>query len=159
VNEEALRARIRQMLEACGTATLATAGADGPWAAAVFYASDAELNLYFVTDPGTRHGRDLQADARVAAAIHADAADWTGVQGLQLEGSARIVADSGRAAAFDLYLRKFPDVRRLAEAPRDAAEREIGDRLGRIPLWRLRPGRIRVIDNRERFGWKQELVL
>lgn len=147
------------MLEAYGTATLATAGPGGPWAAAVFYASDADLNLYFVTDPATRHGTDLQNDARVAGAIHADVASWNDVRGLQLEGTARIVPETGRAATLEIYLRKFPDLRRLAEAPGNDAERQIGVRLGRIPLWRLAPSRIRIIDNRERFGWKRELVL
>jgi uncharacterized protein YhbP (UPF0306 family) len=147
------------MLEAHSTATLATAGPGGPWAAAVFYASDADLNLYFVTDPGTRHGTNLENDARVAAAIHADVANWNDVRGLQLEGTARIVAETGRLAAFEIYLRRFPDVRRLSEAPGNDAQRQIGVRLGRIPLWRLAPSRIRIVDNRERFGWKQELAL
>ena len=147
------------MLEAHGTATLATAGPGGPWAAAVFYASDADLNLYFVTDPGTRHGGNLRDDARVAGAIHADVSDWNDVRGLQLEGTARMVPDAGRAAALEIYLRKFPEVRRLCEAPANDAECQIGSRLARIPLWRLAPSRIRIIDNRERFGWKQELVL
>ncbi|HUN69822.1 MAG TPA: pyridoxamine 5'-phosphate oxidase family protein [Burkholderiales bacterium] len=159
MNAGDLRARIRRMLEDHATATLATADADGPWAAAVFYASDADLSLYFVTDPGTRHGSNLRNDARVACAIHADVANWSDVRGLQLEGTARIVAESERAAGLGVYLRKFPEVRRLSEAPRNDAEREIGERLGRVPLWRLAPARIRIIDNRERFGWKQELVL
>ena len=147
------------MLEAHGTATLATAGPGGPWAAAVFYASDADLNLYFVTDPGTRHGGNLRDDARVAGAIHADISNWKDVRGLQLEGTARIVPDADRPAALEIYLRRFPEVRRLSEAPANDAERQIGGRLVRIPLWRLAPSRIRIIDNRERFGWKQELVL
>lgn len=147
------------MLEVHGTATLATVGAGGPWAAAVFYASDADLSLYFVTEPGTRHGSDLQNDARVAVAIHADVASWNDVRGLQLEGTARIVPETDRPAALEIYLRRFPDIRRLSEAPANDAERRIGARLGRIPLWRIAPSRIRIVDNRERFGWKQELVL
>jgi uncharacterized protein YhbP (UPF0306 family) len=91
--------------------------------------------------------------------IHADAASWNDVRGLQLEGTARIVPASDRPAALDIYLRRFPGVRRLSEAPANDAERRIGDRLGRIPLWRLAPSRIRIIDNGEGFGWKQELVL
>ncbi len=147
------------MLEAHGTATLATAGPGGPWAAAVFYASDEQLNLYFLSDGGTRHGTDMLAHGRVAAAIHADANNWNDVRGLQVEGDAQPVPESRRSAALDIYLRKFPDVRRLCEAPRDDNERRIGQRLAGIALWRLSPRRIRIIDNRERFGWKQELVL
>ncbi|MBC7804282.1 MAG: pyridoxamine 5'-phosphate oxidase family protein [Candidatus Parcubacteria bacterium] len=156
---EALRARVRAMLEAHSTATLATAGAEGPWAAAVFYASDEPLNLYFVTDTGTRHGRDLQAGGPVAAAINSDVADWHEIRGLQLEGRASMLSEAGRAAAMEIYLAKFSGVRRLLDAPRDDSEKLIGERLDKVPLWRLAPSRIRLLDNRKRFGWKQELVL
>ncbi len=156
---EALRTRIRQMLASHGTMTLATTGPEGPWAAAVFYASDGAFHLYFVTDPRTRHGANLLREARVSAAINSDASDWNAVRGLQLEGEARELSAGERAAGMEVYLERFPGVRRLSEAPRDAAERQIGERLARIPLWRLAPSRIRVIDNREGFGWKEELAL
>lgn len=154
-----LRARIHEMLLAHGTATLATAGPDGPWAAAVFFASDEDLNLYFVTDPGTRHGRYLSMGSRVAAAIHAEVSGWNEIRGLQLEGVARPVAETGRETALAIYLAKFPDIRRVSEAPRDDAERGLQRRLAATTLWRLSPTLIRLIDNRERFGWKQELHL
>lgn len=154
-----LRASIREMLRAHGTATLATAGPDGPWAAAVFFASDEDLNLVFVTDPATRHGRDLSAGGRVAAAVHTEASGWNEIRGLQIEGVARPVADEGRAAALAIYLEKFPGIRRVYETPRDDAERGLQRRLASITLWRLSPALIRLIDNRERFGWKQELRL
>jgi len=156
---EPLRARIEQMLRAHGVATLATSGPEGPWAAAVFYASDQDLNLVFVTDPGTRHGRDLAAGGRAAAAIHAQASGWSEIRGLQIEGAVRQVAAAGRPAALAIYLEKFPEIRRVSEAPRDDAERGLQRRLASIALWRLAPAMIRVIDNRERFGWKQELRL
>ena len=156
---DALRARVHAMLEAHSTATLATAGEGGPWAASVFYASDEAPHLYFVTDTATRHGRNLQAGGAVAAAINADVTDWHEIRGLQLEGTASIVPEAGRPSAMQVYLRKFAGVQRLVDAPRDDSERLIGQRLAKIPLWRLAPRRIRVLDNRERFGWKEELVL
>ena len=147
---EALRARILGMLDSHSTATLATAGPEGPWAAAVFYASDVALNLYFVTDPKTRHGRNLSAGGRVAAAIHAEVKDWSEIRGLQLEGVAQPLGEPERAAALEVYLSKFPGIRH---------ESALLQRLAAIALWRLAPSLIRVIDNRERFGWKQELRL
>ena len=66
--------------------TLATQGADGPWAAAVFYAEDGD-DLVFVSSPNSRHCHDLAQEPRCAAAIHADAADWRSIQGIQLEGA------------------------------------------------------------------------
>ena len=58
--------------------TLATQGEDGPWAAAVFYAYD-DGAFYFLSSPATRHARDLACDARCAATIQPDVADWAQV--------------------------------------------------------------------------------
>ena len=156
---EALRARIGEMLRAHGIATLATAGPDGPWAAAVFYASDPALRLYFVTDPGTRHGRNLAAGGRASAAIHAEVKNWNEIRGLQLEGAVARIPDAERATAMALYLDRFPEIRRVHDVPRNEAERALSGRLAAIALWRLAPAHIRVLDNREHFGWKGELRL
>ena len=66
--EESLAAQLRTLgfLEAHSVASLATAGANGPWAAAVFYASRG-FTLYFLSAPTTRHSRNLAADPRVNA--------------------------------------------------------------------------------------------
>lgn len=157
---DGLHDRIRQMLEAHGTLTLATEGSgEGPWAAAVFFASDEALRIYFVSDGRTRHGRDLAVRPRAFAAINADVSGWDDVRGLQLEGETAILAGSEREAALDCYLAKFADVRRLFEAPRDEHERVIGARLRGANFYVLRPRWIRLIDNREGFGWKREVTL
>lgn len=157
---EDLRLRIRQMLEAHSTLTLATQGSgEGPWAAAVFYASDELLRLCFVSDGRTRHGRDLAVQPHAFAAINDDVASWDDVRGLQLEGETEVLAGSEREAALGCYLEKFADVRRLFEAPRDEHERVIGARLRGANFYRLTPRWIRLIDNREGFGWKRELTL
>jgi hypothetical protein len=156
---ETLRARIRHLLAAHATMTLATTGPDGPWASAVFYAADAAFHLYFVTDLRTRHGANLLREGRAAAAIQADISDWYAIRGLQLEGRVHELSEAERATGLEVYLNRFPEVRRLAEAPHGEDERKIGERLARIPLWRLAPTRIRVLDNREGFGWKDELAL
>ena len=146
------------MLEAHSTAALATSGEDGPWASSVFYASDDRLCLYFLTDGRTRHGRNLAGDGRVAAAINADVSAWSDIRGLQIEGVAAVVPETGREEALNLYLDKFGAVRTLTRAPRDDDEHEIGRRLGLIPIWKLVPARVRILDNRVRFGWKEEFV-
>jgi uncharacterized protein YhbP (UPF0306 family) len=65
--------------------TLATQGADGPWAAAVFYASDG-ASLIFLSAPNTRHCRNLAQDARCAVTIQEDYREWSLIKGIQLEG-------------------------------------------------------------------------
>lgn len=159
MNRDDVRERICDVLETHSTMTLATAGSDGPWAATVFFASDEHLNVYFVSDQRTRHGRDLMASATVAGAIHRDISTWDDVLGLQVEGQAAVLTGAERAAALELYLRRFTDVRRLFEAPRDDSERLIADRLRSTAFWRLTPRWVRLVDNSRGFGWKQELVL
>lgn len=151
--------RIRELLAGHSTVTLATSHDGSPWAAAVFYASDDNLDLYFVSDLRTRHGRDLDRHGRVAAAINHDVGTWGGVLGLQLEGRAAVLEGGPRQAALDCYLAKFPDIQRLFDKPRDQNEKIIADRLQRAPFWRLTPSWIRLIDSRHGFGWKWETAL
>lgn len=156
---EELRAAIKRFLEAHNTATLATAGEAGPWAATVFYASDADLNLYFVSDHRTRHGRDLAASPRLAAAVNPDCGRWSEVRGLQMEGQVRVLDGAARVAGLARYLARFPDVAALFERPRDRNEETIASRLKAANLYRLRPAMIRLIDNSRWFGFKAELRL
>ena len=81
------------------TLTLATASDGSPWAAAVFFASDADLNLYFVSDHRTRHGRDMEENDLVVATVNPDCDNWHDVRGLQIEGTASIVTGLARAKA------------------------------------------------------------
>ncbi len=157
--DEDLLAAARRLLAAHGTVTLATTNGRQPWAAAVFYASDADLNLYFVSDPATRHGRDLAANGEAAAAVHSDCAAWSQVRGLQLRGSVTLLDGPERDAGLALYLSKFTDVRRLFEDPASADEAKIGRRLRAAGLYRFTPAWLRLIDNRQGFGARREAEL
>lgn len=156
---EDTRAAIANMLAVHNTVSLATCRANRPWAAAVFYASDAALNLYFVSDWRTRHGRDMEANTLVAGAINPDCATWNDVQGLQLEGRVRVLEGAARLKGLGHYLAKFHDVKALFEKPRDANEATIAERLKAAHLYCLQPDRIRLIDNSRWFGFKAELEL
>lgn len=145
------------MLESHNTLTLATAEGGAPWAAAVFYASDAAFNLYFVSDRRTRHAREMAAHPRVALAINADVDNWDDVRGLQIEGEAARVEGLERATALALYLGKFASVKALFEAPRNPDEETIATRLKNTDFWRVRPTYLRLIDNSRGFGFRIEL--
>jgi uncharacterized protein YhbP (UPF0306 family) len=156
---EDTRAAVRSFLEAHNTLTLATAGIHGPWAATVFYASDKDLNLYFVSDHRTRHGRDLEGNPRVAGAVNPDCKRWADVRGLQLEGAVTVLSGTARLAGLRYYLAKFADVSALFEKPRDKNEETIAARLKAANLYRLQPDMIRLIDNSRWFGFKEEIRL
>lgn len=151
------RAAIRQMLEAHNTITLATCRDGKPWAASLFYASDKELNLYFVSDCRTHHACDIGDGAEVVATVNADCAQWSGVKGLQIAGFAKTVDGLERMNALRLYLLKFADVKSLFESPKGKDEETIAQRLKAAGMYRLKPRWIRLIDNSTWFGYKLEI--
>ncbi len=132
--------------------TLATHGAGGPWAAAVFYVNDG-FDLYFLSASSTRHGGDIAAHARVAATIQEDYADWAAIRGIQLEGIAHELRGDDAERARRLYGEKFPVVGRLAGAP--AA---IVAALAKIRWYRITPERLYFVDNSVRFGHRDQLI-
>ena len=134
-------------------ATLASIGAEGPWAAAVFYANDG-FTLYFLSSPESRHCANLQRDARVAATIQEDYFDWRLIKGIQLEGTVELLSDKDEARARALYGGKFPLVGRIGAAP--AA---IVQALAKVRWYRLSPTRIYFIDNSAGFGKRREIAL
>lgn len=156
MSELGLHAAIARQLATCQVLTLATSGPRGPWAASVFYASDGQFRLYFVSDASTRHARDMVADPRVALAIGPEPAGWHEVRGLQIEGEATCLAGAEREVALSLYLAKFPAIAALHSAPSTKDEELIAARLLHTPFWCVTPRLIRLIDNSRGFGHREE---
>ncbi len=114
IQNDALYARIGALLAEHSTVTLATVAANGaPAAAAVFYAHDADLNLYFLSEERTQHGQNLLAHPDVAGAIQADGQDWRALRGLQLRGRAAVASGVDLAHAAATYGRKYAFVAAL----------------------------------------------
>ena len=89
MNDTDLQARVRQALERTDIMALSTIDEDGgPWTSPVQYQSDSQLNLYFASLPDARHVRNIQRDARVAAAIYNMPGPPGGNLGLQIRGLA-----------------------------------------------------------------------
>ena len=90
MNDE-LANRIAAFLDAYHVMSLATHGPDGPHAANLFYVRDG-LSLVWISEPDTRHSRDIAADQRVSACANPSAAfralkvplDHPGVRGKNL---------------------------------------------------------------------------
>jgi uncharacterized protein len=152
---EVPRSRLARFLENHTTLTLATVGDDGlPAAAAVFYAHDTDLNLYFLSEEHTRHGQNLLIAPQVAGTIQADGQEWRSIRGLQLRGLVSLVPASDLAHAAAVYGRKFAFVGALfagGEGPR-----ALISPLARARFWVLRPTWFRLVDNTVSFGFKEE---
>lgn len=146
-----LRSRVLAFLGEHHVMTLSTVGADGPWAAAVFYAHD-DLKLYFLSAPSTRHAQHLAADPRAAATIQRDYNDWPGIRGLQLAGTVRAVAAEDEARVRALYQRRYPLIGGGAGVPR-----KILEALNKIRWYEFAPDDIHLIDNTLGFGHREHL--
>jgi len=153
-----LRDRLDEFLAAHTTLTLATVGPDGASAAAaVFYAHDADLNLYFLSEGRTQHGQNLSADPRVAGTIQADGQDWRAIRGVQVRGRAVPVPVDELVHAAAVYGRKYAFVAALLAGANGPVA--LTGPLAQARFWVLRPAWFRMIDNTVRFGFKETLTL
>jgi len=144
------RERALSYLERHHVMTLATHGPDGVWAAAVFYTSDG-FRLIFLSAGHTRHARNIAVSPRVAATIQEDYRDWAAIQGIQLEGTARLLEGRERETALSLYAARYDFLRQ----PIAAIERA----LSRVDWYELRPERLYFVDNSRGFGHRDEVDL
>ena len=152
-------AAVGEFLDSHTTMALATAGEDGPWAAALFFARDADLNLYFISAESTRHAAHIAHNPKVAATVNRQHDDWFDIRGLQIEGVAEPVPHEEREAVIEIYLAKFPTLRPLFASPRSEQERRIAKAFAASPFYRMRPRWIRFIDNTKDFGHSAEFAL
>ena len=142
--------RVAAFLDEHHVMSLATAGAQGPHAANLFYARDG-FALFWVSDPASRHSLELLTDGRVAATIARDYADFPPIRGLQLAGRARCVTDEAeRARARQILEGRYP----FLKVPPDGALRE---NYARVAIFRLDMARCVLIDNSRGFGHKDVL--
>lgn len=146
-----LKERVLAFLGEHHVMTLATAGADGPWAAAVFYAHE-DLRLYFLSSPTSRHAENLARDPRAAATIQRDYDDWPGIRGLQLADTVREVARADEARVHALYQQRYPLIGGGAGVPR-----KIMEALDRIRWYEFAPAEIYLIDNTLGFAHREHL--
>jgi uncharacterized protein YhbP (UPF0306 family) len=151
--QAALPQHVADYLAARNVMTLATQGPEGPWAAAVFFASEGH-SLVFLSSPGSRHCRNLALDARCAATIQQDYSDWAQIKGIQLEGRVLELEGEERVRAQRLYGAKFPIVAPLATVPPAILEA-----MAKVHWYRVLPERLYFIDNSKGFGHREEIAL
>lgn len=157
MDSEQLRRSILDYLETHNVMTIASCQENVPWAAAVFYASD-EFDLYFFSNPKSRHGVNMAANSVVSAAIHEDYHDWRAIRGIQLEGRAeRLRSLKLQARFWEVYLKKFPFVKQFFQAGglRDVLQAKLTG----IRLYRIVPNTVYYIDNSRGFGRRDRLDL
>lgn len=151
--QDGLRAQVQSYLREHHVMTLASHGEEGVWAAAVFYANDG-FAIYFLSSPTSRHGRNMAGNPRVSATVHEDYSDWREIKGVQMEGSASMLAGKEEEMARRVYGAKFPIIGKLAQAPAS-----IVTALAKVRWYKLVPDRLYFVDNSAGFGHRSEIEL
>lgn len=131
------------------TMTLATTGLTGEThAAPVYFVADADLHLYFFSDPESQHGQDVIHQPAAAVAFYPECFSWEDIRGVQMRGEVHLMEPgAGWQRAWKLYQSKFPFVSALKEIVTQNA------------MYIFTPNWIRWVDNQRGFGYKREWTL
>ena len=132
--------------------TLATTHPVGnPHAAPVYFVSvdfNQRLGLYFFSDEKSEHSQHIGQYPKAAAAIYPECAGWRDIKGLQLRGDVRSVDNPDEwESIWEWYQVKFPFVSALKSV------------VAQNQMYVFIPGWIRLVDNAQGFGFKEEWTL
>jgi uncharacterized protein YhbP (UPF0306 family) len=154
-----LRALALAYLAAHNTVSLATLGPDGPWAATVFYAS-VEFDLYFLSEPKTRHAQNVLGNPTIAGTINEDYHDWRQIKGIQLTGRCVELAEPLEIqAGLDAYVAKYPFVGQFLAPGRLLEGMAVAGRPLNVRLYQVTPTQVLYLDNERGFSNRQEIPL
>jgi len=152
MDEAELRAEILAFLDAHTVMSLATSGEDGGHACSLMYARDG-FSLLWVSDPETRHSRELEARPRCAATVAPDYDDFKQIRGLQIHGRARrLKGPAARAKGIARLAARYPFLKQFMSGPADLVRQ-----MSKAAVYRLDPERIALIDNSKTFGHRDIL--
>lgn len=103
---------LKQLIEDyLGQATLmqiATVRDNRPWACSVYFATDTNMNLYWLSKPDRRHSQELSANQNVAGTIVLPHTPGDKVRGIQFEGAAEELKETTELTrAMMIYAKRF----------------------------------------------------
>lgn len=140
--------RILQETTLCSIATVS--GLNKAHINTAYFAYSKDLELYFLSDPGAVHCKNVSINPSMAMTIFNSLQTWGKPdRGLQLFGTCRDAKGVAAAKAERAYARRFPQyARRTAHTHSDKSE---GSRLRSYHFYRFVPNTIKVFDEPE-FG-------
>jgi uncharacterized protein YhbP (UPF0306 family) len=150
-DREGAGARMREVyefLQGESTLVLSTKGGDGAVHATPLYYTVAEnLDLMWLSSRESAHSEALLVEPRAAVAVFHSTFEWREIAGVQMHGVCSTVEGGERSAIVDVYRARF----QLGTVLSLAVSMSV--------VYRFRPRWIRMMDNRERFGYKFEMEL
>lgn len=139
---------VREILQEVKLGSIATCDLGKPWAANVFFAFDAEFNVYFTSRWSRRHSQNIIKTKRAAFAVGNQKFNFgEKVTGVQMEGTCNALDGKDAQKAFDVYSKRFPHAKRILQVElftKKASDYQEGEVINRI--WKLSPTLIKVFD-------------
>lgn len=157
MSEKELQERIKDILKEQRIITLSTHDENGPWAAPVFFAQK-DYDIYFVSNPKSRHSRAVISNKVMAGAVYNSNSVWRDVQGLQLSGSVSILSDKKEVKeAQKIYTGKFPFTG-VFFSQQDKLPAPLRAKVSDVCFFHFKPERIVLVDNSIHFGFHYEFI-
>src|SRR5881296_1644071 len=151
-SDERIRRSISRILREnvlCSISTVAPG--NQPHINSAYFCYTPDLALYFLSDPDSRHCRNLERKPSLAMTIFKSAQEWGGQdRGLQLFGACRRTRGGGAVEAERSYAARFAPYAKWMKG-KSAAERRQAALLRSYAFYRFLPSRIKILDERE-FG-------
>jgi general stress protein 26 len=131
---------------------LATVKDDGsPYASTVSYVNKG-LTIFFMTDPSSQKGKNIQCCPKVGVSISEDYLDWDKIEGVQLTGSVEWITDQTELKQVQqMFARKFPQVQKYLAG--------YGVTIDIIPFLRITARSINYLDYSKGFNHWDTLAL
>ena len=158
ISVDDLLSKVRLFLISHNTISIASVEVMEVSAASVFYVSDLDLNIYFLSFDKTLHSQHIFKNKNVAATINKDVEDWTDIKGLQIKGHAEKLGSHQREEVLKKYREKFKYINQILDAPKNSNEQKIAEQFQKISIFVFTPTSFRLIDNSLGFGKKMELA-
>lgn len=153
-----LKERILKYLIEHNTISLATVSNAKPHAASVFYVNIG-FELFYVSNPDSRHSTFLAATPDVSGTINEDYHNWLDIKGIQLEGKVSCVGSLVKNPRLvKAYVGKYPNVKDFFVSPRKLGA-AVAKKVSTVRFFKITPSRIFFLDNSLGFGHREELIL
>ncbi len=102
-----LRELVRDYLSKAQVMQIATSHDHQPWVATVYFATDIDLNLYWMSRVSRRHSQEILENPKVAGAIVLPHNYGEKVRGIQFEGTAKQLSDGDAQSGINIYSSRF----------------------------------------------------
>ena len=141
---------VRRIVDRNPLCSMATGSEAGVTINAAFFAVGPGLELYFLSNPGSTHCRNLARAGHMAVAVFDSGQEWGEPHaGLQLYGTGGPVPPGHAEQARSLYAARFPRYFDFVMRAGEASEGTSG--FAALRFYRFTPARLKLLDEEE-FG-------